>query len=107
MSAAAEEIQAVRRASGGAREERNGGAGRVEERQILEEQSILEGSDHVQMYISSLGFQARRLATGGSQPVSWVRRSDRWTARRGAPPCYLGSCGNTAILQGVGKMEAG
>ena len=85
-----------------------GGAGRVEGRQKLEERSILEESDQGQMYVSSVGFQARRSATGGSPPpVSGVRRSDRWTARRGAPPCDLGSCGNTAILQGVGEMEAG
>ena len=86
VSAAAEESQAARRASGGAREERtqrNGGDGGVEGRQILEEQSILEGRDHFQMYVSSVGFQASRLATGGSPPpVSGVRRSDRWTARR-------------------------
>ena len=38
----------------------NGGAGGVEGGQILEseEQSILEGSDRVQMYVSSVGFQA-------------------------------------------------
>ena len=109
VGAAAEENQAARRASGGAaREERNGGAGGVEGRQILEEQSILEGSDHVQMYVSSVGFQARRSATGGSPPpVSGVRRSDRWTARRGAPPCDMDLAGSTAILQGVGEMEAG
>ena len=110
MGAAAEENQAARLASGGAREERNGGAGGVEGRQILEEQSILEGSDHVQMYVSSVGVQARRSATGGSPPpVSGVRRSDRWTrtARRGAPPCDMDLAGNTAILQGVGEMEAG
>ena len=61
-----------------------------------------------QWYVSSVGFQARRSATGGSPPpVSGARRSYRWTARCGAPPCDLGSCGNTAILQGVGEMEAG
>ena len=105
VGAAAEESQAARRASRGAR---NGGAGGVEGRRILEEQSILEGSDHVQMYVSSVGFQARRSATEGNPPpVSGVRRSDRWTARRGAPSCDLGSCGNTVILQGVGEKEAG
>ena len=60
-----------------------------------------EGSDHVQMYVSSVGFQARRSATGGSPPpVSGVRRSYRWTARRGAPPCDLGSCGKDCYFAG-------
>jgi hypothetical protein len=101
VGAAAEESQAARRASGGAREERNGGAGGDEGRQILEEQSILEGSDHVQMYVSSVGFQQRRSATGGRPPpVSGVRQSDRWTARRGAPPCDLGSCWKSCYVAG-------
>ena len=86
-------------------------AGRgVEGRQILEEQSILEGSDHVQMYVSSVGFQARRSATGWSPPpFSGVSRSNRWTALRGEPPCDsdMDLAGSTAILQGVGEMEAG
>ena len=47
VGAAAEESKEARQASGGAREEQNRGAGGVEVRQILEEQSILEGSDHV------------------------------------------------------------
>jgi hypothetical protein len=57
LGAAAEENQVAQLASGGAREERNGGADGVEGRQILEEQSILdsEGCDHVQMYVSSVG----------------------------------------------------
>ena len=57
LGAAAEENQVAQLASGGAMEERNGGADGVEGRQILEEQSILdsEGSDHVQMYVSSVG----------------------------------------------------
>jgi hypothetical protein len=106
--AAAEESQAAGRASAGAREERNGGAGGVEGRQILEEQSILEGIDHVQMYVSSVGVQARKSATEGSPPPSsGVRRSDRWTALSGAPPCDMDLAGSTAVLQGVGKMEAG
>ncbi len=55
VGVAAEESQAAQQASGGAREERNGGAGGVEGRQILEEQSILEGSDHVQKLVESVG----------------------------------------------------
>jgi hypothetical protein len=48
VGAAAEESKEARRASGGAREEQNRGAGGVEVRHaLLEEQSILEGSDHV------------------------------------------------------------
>jgi hypothetical protein len=90
------------------RDERPEGPGRsktevpaAEGRQILEEQSILEGSNHVQMYVNSVGFQARRSATGGSPPpVSGVRRSDRCTARRGAPPCDLGSCGKYCYFAG-------
>jgi hypothetical protein len=102
VGAAAEESQAARRASEGAREEQNGGAGGgVERRQILEEQSILEGSNHVQMYVISVGFQARRSATGGSPPpINGVRRSDRCTARRGAPPCDLRSCGKYCYFAG-------
>jgi hypothetical protein len=100
--AAAEESQAALQASGGAREEQNGGAGRVKGRQILEGQSILEGSDHVQMYVSSVWFQAKRSATGRSQPpVSGVCLSYRWTARRGAPPCDLGSCWKYGIYHGI------
>jgi hypothetical protein len=111
-------LSAVGRRSGGepscatsvwrGQEERNRGSGGVEERQILEKQSMFEVSDHVQMCVSSVGGQARRSATGGSQPpVSWVRWSDRWTARRGAPPCDMDFADNIAILQGGGKMEAG
>jgi hypothetical protein len=48
MGAAEEESQAALRASRGSREEQNGGAGRVEGRKILEELSLLEGSDNVQ-----------------------------------------------------------
>jgi hypothetical protein len=48
------------RRSAGAREERKEGAGRVEGRQILEEQSILEVSDHVQICSSRLPCQQRR-----------------------------------------------
>jgi hypothetical protein len=51
LSAAAMD-EAVRRASAGAMEERKGEAGEVEERQILEKQSILDGResrDHVQI----------------------------------------------------------
>jgi hypothetical protein len=110
VGAAAEESQAVQQASGGASEERNGGADGVEGRQILEEQNILKGSnrDHVQMYVSSVGFQARRYATRGSlPPVIGVRQSDRWTVIRGAPSCDMDLAGSTAIMQGVGKMEAG
>jgi hypothetical protein len=55
------------------------------------------------MHVSGVGFQAKRSATGGSPPpVSGVRRSDRWTALRGAPPCDLDLAGNTAILQPEG-----
>jgi hypothetical protein len=110
VGAAAEENQAARRASGGARDEQNGlgGAGGVEGRQILEEQSILEVSYYVQMYVSSLsvGVQARRSATGGSPPpISWVRLSDRWTACRGAPPCDMDLAGNTAIWRESAKWR--
>jgi hypothetical protein len=51
----------------------------------------------LQMYICSVGFQARRSATGGSPPfVSGVRRSDRWTrtARRGLRATGLGRPGS-------------
>ena len=102
VGAAAEESQVARRASGGGGEERNGGAGGVEGRQTLEEQRILEGSDHVQNF-SSVGFQAklRRSVTGGSLlHVSGVCWSDRWTARRGAPPCDLGSYGKYCNFAG-------
>jgi hypothetical protein len=93
VGAATEENQAVRRASGGAREERDGGAGGVEGRQILEEQSLLEVSDRGQMCLSSVGVQARRWATGGSPPpISGARRSYRWMAHRGAPMRDLESC---------------
>jgi hypothetical protein len=84
LGAAEEENQVVLRVPGVAREERKGGAGGVEGRQILEEQSILEISDHIQICGSNIGIQARRSATGpgGSQPrVSGVRWSIRWTAR--------------------------
>jgi hypothetical protein len=75
--AAAEENQAVLRASRGAREGRKGGAGGVEGRQILEKQSILKESDHVQICGGSVKIEARWSATGGSPPpVSGVRRSD-------------------------------
>jgi hypothetical protein len=83
----------VRRGQGG--EKRKSRRSRGETDTSLDEQSILEGSDHVQMYVSSVGFQARRWATGRSPPpVSVVRRPDHWTERRGAPPCDLGSCRN-------------
>jgi hypothetical protein len=74
----------VRRASGGAwaREERKEGAGAAGEgRQILEEQSILDVSDHIQICGSSVGIQERRSATRGRpSPVSGIRRSIRWIA---------------------------
>jgi hypothetical protein len=77
-------------------------------RQILGGQSILEGSDHVQMYVSSVGVQTTRSARGGSPPpVRGVRRSDRWTALHGAPLCDMDLAESTANLQGVGEMEAG
>jgi hypothetical protein len=48
-------------------EKLTGGACRINGRQILEEQGILDGSDHIQICCCSIGVQARRSATGGSQ----------------------------------------
>ena len=63
-------------------EKRKGGASGVDGRQILEEQSILEGGDHVQICGSEFGSRQRGQQMGWSPPpVSGVLRSNRWTAR--------------------------
>jgi hypothetical protein len=98
----------VRRGQGGAKRRSRQSRGKTDTGGAEFTPSRWKRPCHVQMYVSSVGFQARRSGTGGSQqPVSGVHLFDRWTARRGAPPCDLGSCGNTSILQGVGEMEAG
>jgi hypothetical protein len=70
---------------------------------------MLEGSDHVRMYVSSVGVQARRSATGGRArrpfagsvgPIVGRRVLERHRAT-------WDLAGNTANLHGVGEMEAG
>jgi hypothetical protein len=73
---------------------------------------MLEGSNHVQMYVSSIGFQAQSLCLQRE-------RAHRQLAGSVSPIRVVGllvmEChsttwdlaGNTAIVQGVSKMEAG
>jgi hypothetical protein len=104
VGAVAEENQAVRRASGGAREEggaleeRNGGAGGVEGRQIPEEQSMLEVGDHAQQRRGpgkevgdSESMGARRTLAGSVGPIGGRRGCER---HRSTPRL----AGNTAMF---------